>query len=198
MAKKKTDIVPEPEQSLAEKTVKKTLIDKAKEDITQFGFFACEEIKNQIAVMAEQNGGELTEEQLDLLVSANTQSIAKLQSLCNFIKLLDSKVDICKLRKKEINDAQKKVEGIVERICNRLAAWVKSQGSNTHHVGEYELATRLSKSVHLVDGFEDPFYCKVEMVRVVTPDKAAIKKALEAGEVIDGAFLVEHVNLQIK
>lgn len=173
------------------------LMTQAKEDITVLGFFACESVKSEISAMAEQSNGELTDEQFDILVSANTQSIVKLKGLCNFIKLLESKVEICKQRKKEINEGQKKAEGIVDNISDRLALWVREKGK-TYQCEEYELATRLSKSVQLDPGFNDPFYSTCETVTIVTPNKQAIKEALENGEIIEGAKLEERINLTIK
>lgn len=187
MAKKKTQTEPVEPQS--------SLVQRAQEDITALSFFECEEVKRQIVTMAAENGGELTDEQLNTLVAAQCQSPVKLQKLCNFVKLLEGKAEICKKRKDEINKVQKHAEGIIERISDRLAVWVETQGKS-YHAGEYELTTKRSKSVQVVDGFDDPFYCRTKTV--VEPDKKAIKEALETGEKVNGAWLLEHVNLQIK
>jgi hypothetical protein len=165
--------------------------------VTELSFFQCQEIIQWIQDKAAENEGELTEEQLNDLVAANTQSIVKLKGLCNFLKLLESKILICKQRQKEVMESRKHAEDIMEKLGTRLAAWVDEQGKS-YHCEEYELKSRRSTSVKLVDGFDSPFYCAIEMVKKVTPDKKAIKEALQSGEEIPGAELVEKHNLTIK
>jgi hypothetical protein len=171
--------------------------DITKAGIAELSFFACKELIHEIEVLAKENDGELTDEQLTTLVEAQTQAPEKLFSLCNFLKLMEAHSNTCKDRKKEINATQKRTEGVYERMCAYLATFIEAQGKS-YHCGEYELKTRKSSSVKLVDGFDHPLFCKSETLVVVTPDKAAIKEALLAGEEVPGAELVEKLNLSIK
>jgi hypothetical protein len=166
-------------------------------DVTALSFFECQNLALEISAMAEANNGVLTEEQVNQLVEIQTQSPAKLKVFCNFLKLMEAKIQICKDRKKEINEVQKHAEGVIERMEERLAEFVDAQGKS-YHAGEYDLKSRRSKSVELVEGFDNPMFCSVEMVRVVKPDKDIIKEALLAGEEVPGATLVEKCNLTIK
>jgi len=165
------------------------------EEITKLSFFECEELKRQIGMLSLANNGEISDDQLSALVEAQCQSPVKLAKLCNFIKLLEAKTVICKLRKEEINFAQKKAEQIIDRISQRLAPWVEAIG-NRYEAGEYELTTRKSTSVVVTDEFCDPFLCRKK--EVVEPDKKAIKEALDAGEAVKGCHLETKLNLQIK
>ena len=167
------------------------------DDITSLSFFECQEVINQINIMASESEGEISDEQIAALVAAQTQSITKLVSMCNFVKLIESKITTCKTAKKEINESQKHAEGILDRIESRLAEWVEAQGKS-YHAGRYELKSRRSKSVQLIDGFDNAFFCTRETFGVVTPDKKKIKEALESGEEVPGAELIEKVNLTIK
>jgi len=176
---------------------KVTATETQPEDVTALSLYECTEIVQQIAEMAAANDGALTDEQVELLVAANTQSIVKLTHMVNFLMLLGAKIDLCKERKQAINAGQKRAESVLKRIGDFLALWVEDQGKS-YHVGEYELKSRKSTSVKLVEGFDDPMFCAIETVRTVTPDKARIKEALLGGEVIEGAELVHRVNLQIK
>ena len=171
--------------------------DVTKSGIAELSFFACNDLIHEIEVLAKDNDGELTDEQVSALIEAQTQSPAKLLSLCNFLKLMESHSKTCKARKEEINETQKRTEGVYGRMCDYLAEFIEAQGKS-YHVQEYELKTRLSKSIKLIDGFDNPLFCKIETVTVVTPDKAAIKEALIAGEEVPGAELVEKLNLSIK
>jgi hypothetical protein len=176
---------------------KKTETEKETTDITALSFFECQNLALEISAMAEANNGVLTEEQVNQLVEIQTQSPAKLKVFCNFLKLMEAKIQICKDRKKEINEVQKHAEGVIERMEERLAEFVDSQGKS-YHAGEYDLKSRRSKLVELAEGFDNPMFCSVEMVRVVTPDKKRIKEALETGEEVPGATLKEKCNLTIK
>jgi len=167
------------------------------EDVTALSFFQCQELTHEISILAEQNNGELTDDQVNALIEAQTQSPAKLHSLCNFLKLMESNIKICKERKKEINEVQQHAEQIIDRMEARLAIFIENQGKS-YHAGEYELTTRKSTSVDLIEGFDNAMFCKVETVRVVTPDKKEIKKALESGEEVPGATLNHKLNLNIK
>lgn len=170
---------------------------KEAKDVTALTFFECQEIIDKITAIAVEHDGEIPDEQIDALIEAQTQAPAKLKSMCNFLKLLENKINLCKQTKKDINASQQHAADINDRICRRLARWVDSKGKS-YHVGEYEMKSRISKSVKLIDGFDNPMFCKQEMVKVVTPDKKAIKEALLAGEEVPGAELVESYNLTIK
>ena len=167
------------------------------EDVTGLSFFQCQELIREISRIAEENEGELPDEALQLLVKAHTQSIEKVKSMCGFLKLMEAKIDICKVRKDEINQAQKKAENRIDRLKGFLAEWVEEQGKS-FHAGEYELTTRKSSSVDLEPDFDDPLFCSRETKVIVKPDKLAIKKALEGGEKVEGATLIHKINLSIK
>ena len=171
--------------------------DITKVGVAELSFFACKDLIHEIETLSKENDGELTDEQMSALIEAHTQAPAKLLSLCNFLKLMEAHSKICKERKKEINDTQKRAEGVYGRMCAYLAMFIDTQGKS-YHCGEYELKTRLSKSVKLVEGFDNPLFCKSETVTMLTPDKAAIKEALLAGEEVPGAELVKKLNLSIK
>ena len=189
-----------------------------KKGVAELSFFACQDLIHEMQVLAEKNDGELSDKQVQALVEAQTQAPAKLGKLCNFVKLMESHVKICKDRKKEINETQKRAERTLDRMCAYFATWVEAQGKN-YHVGEYELKTRKSSSVKLVEGYNDPMFCKTETVTVITPDKKVIKEALvarkeallandlaraagkvvvEAVEEVPGAELIEKLNLSIR
>jgi len=165
--------------------------------ITELAFFPCQEVIDWIQEKAAENEGELTDEQINDLIAARTQSITKLKGLCNLLKLLESKIAVCKIRQKEVLESRKHAEQILARLGSRLAEWVDEQGKS-YHCEEYELKSRRSTSVSIPDGWDNPMFCSIEMKRVVTPDKKAIKEALQSGEEVVGAALIERCNLTIK
>jgi hypothetical protein len=165
-------------------------------DITAMSFFRCQDFIREIQARVDPETGELRDEDAIDLLKAHTQSVEKLHGMCNFLKLLEAKLEAIKTRKKEMAESQRRAEAMYDRLAGWLAEWVAEQGKKMH-VGEYELRSRKSTSVLLTDGFEDPMFCAVEMKRVVTPDRAKIKEALIAGEEVPGATLVGKQNLTI-
>lgn len=168
-----------------------------KSGVAELSFFGCQNLINEIELLAEKNDGVLIDEQMAALVEAHTQAPAKLDKLTNFLLLIKAQAEICKQRKKEINESQKHKEDIYDRLCGHLAVFVKAQGGK-YHVGGKDLSTRKSSSVKLVEGYNDPMFCKSETVTIITPDKKVIKEALVGGETVDGAELIEKLNLSIK
>ena len=76
---------------------------KETKDITALTFFECQEIIDKVTAIAAEHDGEVPDEQIDALIEAQTQAPAKLKSMCNFTKLLDNKIDLCKKTKEDIN-----------------------------------------------------------------------------------------------
>jgi hypothetical protein len=165
--------------------------------IAELSFFECAELINEIEIKAQDAGGELTDEQVDALVEAQTQVPAKLHKLCNFLKLLEAKEKTCKDRIDEIKDVAAHTKSIRERLSSHLAIFVEAQGKS-YHVAEYELKTRRSVSTLVPEGFDDPMFCTTTTKTIITPDKKAIKEALLDGEKVSGCELIEKVNLTIK
>ena len=171
--------------------------EEAKDDPSNLSFFACDAFIKELQMSAEDNDGELSEEQIGALVAAQTQLPAKLLSLCNFLSMMESKEKIIKDRISELQEAKQRCADLMGRLKRPLAAWVDEQGKS-YHVGEYTLKTRKSTSVELPEGFNDPLWCNFETVTMCKPDKVGIKKALADGEKVEGCKLIVKSNLSIK
>jgi hypothetical protein len=152
--------------------------------------YQCQDLLNQI----ETDEGEISQEQLQAIVSAHTQSIEKLKSLCGFLRYLEHGIAACKAEKDRISQMQKNAEIRLERIKDYLTPFVKEKG--TINVDTFSLSVRKSVAVELEPGFANPYFCK--LVKELVPDKRAIKEALTNQEEIAGARLVTNFNLQIK
>ena len=142
----------------------------------------------------ETDEGEISQEQLQAIVSAHAESIEKLKSLCGFIRYLEHGIAACKTEKDRISQMQKTAENRLERIKEYLTPFIRDKG--TIAVDTFSLSVRKSVSVELEPGFDNPYFCK--LVKELVPDKRAIKDALSNQEEIAGARLVTNYNLQIK
>lgn len=84
-----------------------------------------------------------------------------------------------------------------ESMKNHLALSMAAVGKDKIETAKAALSFRKSTSVNILSDVEIPDdLCKVTIDR--KPDKTAIKKALQAGEIVPGAELVENRNLQVK
>lgn len=152
------------------------------------------DLENQIEYIAEHNEGEIPEEKLQELIEAQTQSIVQVENLCKYIRHLELGIEVCRAEENRIATMRKRAENRIENIKKYLTPYVQHEGNV--EAGTFKLSIRKSKHVEVVPGFNDLTYCNVK--EIVTPDKTAIKKAIESGIVIEGAKLVEQGNLQIK
>ena len=84
-----------------------------------------------------------------------------------------------------------------ESLKNHLAQSMAAVGKDKIETSRAALSFRKSTAVNILRDVEIPDdLCKVKIDR--QPDKSAIKKLLQAGELVPGAELVENRNLQIK
>lgn len=162
---------------------------------TSLKLYDCLELEKEITALAEQNGGELTDEQLQQLVLAQTTSLQKLGNLCGFMRSLELGIDACRAEEARIAEMRKRAENRLKNIKNWLVPFVAEKGRV--QVGTFVLSTRKSEAVKLVDGFNVAGFMR-EVPARLEPDKDKIKEALKAGERIEGAELERRTSLQIK
>jgi hypothetical protein len=143
----------------------------------------------------EELAGELTpelEEKLSITaLHLESKSMAYLEVIATkegFNDLIDNEI-------KRLQAIKKANNNLVTRLKDNLLIAVKLFGEFT--VGTHSFGTRKSVSVQ-VDTDVD-LKDKFKTIKVSSaPNKAAIKKALQQGEEIEGCSLVENLNLKIK
>ena len=143
----------------------------------------------------EELAGELTpelEEKLTITaLHLESKSMAYLEVIATkegFNDLIDNEI-------KRLQAIKKANSNLVTRLKDNLLIAVKLFGEFT--VGTHSFGTRKSVSVQ-VDTDVD-LKDKFKTIKVSSaPNKAAIKKALQQGEEIEGCSLVENLNLKIK
>ena len=171
-------------------------------DITLYG---CQDLINEIEALAAQNDGEISEEQLQALVVAQTTSMEKVGKLAGFIKFCERWIDLCKMEEARIARQRKIMENRLESIETYLVPFVKQyRESNGHplNVGTFTLSTRKSSAVEID---ELAFFTEENRKRFCTekvsyvPDKKAIKAELDDPlATVEGAKIVEHDSLQVR
>ena len=149
----------------------------------------------EIFQQVDEQEGELTPEQETALEikegELQQKAVAYREVIGNneqFIQRIDDEI-------KRLQALKKQKQGLVQRLKDNLLNAVNLFGEFT--VGTVTFGTRKSSSVIVEDVNALPGeYKKVKVTE--TADKTAIKKALKAGEQIEGCSIQESINLKIK
>ena len=97
---------------------------------------------------------------------------------------------------KRLQALKKSNDNLVQRLKNNLLNAVNLFGN--FEAGFLKFSTRKSKAV-VVDCDVNDLHKSFKTIKVTeTADKVAIKKAIESGEEVEGCYIVENINLQIK
>ena len=117
----------------------------------------------------------------------------KLENVALWIKNLTSDAEALKAEKQAFAERQKAAENKAESLKKWLTEALAGEKFKTTRVA---VSFRKTKSVQVEDiwKLDDSFVKYAEP----TPDKAAIKKAIEAGQEVAGATLVENVSCSVK
>lgn len=155
--------------------------------------YECDDLIRQIEARVDENG-EISNEDMQAIVQAHTQSMQLLGKMANYVKYLEAFELIAKAEVDQLQAKRKSVQRRIESIKEYLKDYLYQHGPLT--IGVRSLSTRKSKGVVLADGFDNPQYCKTETV--IKPDKKLIKQDIERGIEVRGAMLEERINVQIK
>lgn len=157
--------------------------------------YECLAVLESIESNVDENG-EIPDEAMQAIVVAQTTSMEKLSSLVGYLKYLEAWQATCKAEEDRIYKRRKTAENRLSSIKNFLTPYIQEVGKKT--VGTHTLSLRKSQAVILDDDFDNHEYG--EDVTTFKPDKKKIKEELKARPdlVIEGAELVDRLNLQIR
>lgn len=140
-----------------------------------------------------------TEEEIqaiqDTLEMINVSIEEKLENTGKFIKNTESDITGIKAEIERLTAMKKTKENFVERLKNNVEFALKEKGLETLTVGTFKAGYRKSESVEIINLDVIPAdFTKVE----IKADKTAIKKAIKAGETVEGAHIQTNMNFYIK
>ena len=145
----------------------------------------------------ESMGGELTPELEEQLVINAHQLESKSIAYLEVIKDREAYINNAKEEIKRLQGIVKVNDNLVNRLKDNLLTAVKTFGS--FEVGFVKFGTRKSTSVDVLDDMVNQLPKEYKTIKVTeSPNKTAIKKALQEGVEIDGCRLIENENLTIK
>lgn len=152
---------------------------------------------NGILAQLEELGGEITPELEQALAINEEQFVAKAEDYGHAILNLKGMATAAKAEKERLAGLQKFYENAQKRLTDALSTAMQVFGHEKVENATMRLSLRHSTATEVDDLDQLPAEFKTTKVEVVA-DKTAIKKAIQQGEDVPGAHLVENVSLQIK
>lgn len=152
---------------------------------------------NDILSQLEELGGEITPELEQALAINEEQFVAKAEDYGHAILNLKGMAAAAKAEKERLANLQKFYENAQKRLTDALSNAMQVFGHDKVENATMRLSLRHTTATEVDDLDALPAEFKTTKVEVVA-DKTAIKKAIQQGEAVPGAHLVENVSLQIK
>lgn len=147
------------------------------------------------AMEVDPDTGELLNaDRLDALSAAFDE---KAEATALYIKNLNTFVAGAKAEEAALAERRKSAEKRIENLKGFLASAMLTVGRDKVETAKTKISFRKSTQVQIDDEAALPEGFVTTTV-TTKPDKTAIKKAIQAGQAVAGAVLVENQNLQIK
>lgn len=150
-----------------------------------------------ILQMLEESEGEITPEIEEALNNNEGDFLKKVTNYRNMIFKWKADLEAIKSEKARIAAIEKNRNNSIERLKNALEYVMLNRGLRSVDLGINGSISYRKSVVTVVDeGVLSPKWFKQTIVE--RPMKAEIKEALKNGEIIEGAWLEDKDNLQIK
>ena len=146
----------------------------------------------------DEETGEVSEGSVAAFEQLKETRTNKLEAIGVYIKNLTAEVEAIEHEKEKLTKRAKVKAAKIERLKNYVADSLRNSGEDDKpfETPRVVYSFRKSEKVEILDTKKIPQYffkTKIE----TTPDKTAIKKAIKAGEKIEGAAIVAYKNLQV-
>ena len=141
--------------------------------------------------------GEIDETQLAAyLEQLQLDRKTKIDNIAVYVKNLEAEAVAIRAEEKKLKERREAKERKAERLKNYIKTSMLLQGETKFESARVSMSLRNSKAVVVDESKLESVYFTSKIVQSV--DKKAIKAALEAGILVEGAMLEERKNLQIK
>lgn len=150
------------------------------------------DIDSRILNLTDKETGEILDEQA--FEALQMERNEKLENIALWIKNLTSESEALKAEEKAFNERRKAAENKAESLKRYLDNALNGQKFNTTKVA---ISYRKSTAVEVDETKLSAKWLR-EVPASYVVDKIEITKALKAGELVDGATLIEKNNLSIK
>lgn len=143
--------------------------------------------------LVDMETGEILDN--DYLYNLNMAREEKIENVCKFIKNLESDAKALKEQKEHFDKMLKTTNRKIESLKSYLESCLDG---NTWRAKDLsvQVSYRKSEAVDVIDSSVVPDIYKITQEPKI--DKTSIKKAIKAGEHVDGVVLLEKMNMQVK
>lgn len=152
----------------------------------------------QIAEILEDNGGELTPE-LEKSLAINQQELqVKGVNYALVIRQIDGEAEIIDREIKRLSDLKKSKENVAKRMKDAIKGAMELYGIQSIKGDLINITLRNNAASVVVEDDERLPTEYVQVKHTTSPDKKAIKSAIESGVEVPGAYLVNNKSILIK
>jgi hypothetical protein len=130
------------------------------------------------------------------LDSVEMQLEAKVDNVVKFRQGLIASSEAIDIEIERLTKMKRSRQNLADRLKEYIGTSMKNNGIEKIDTGLFKLSFLKSETVLVDDSQLDEKYIVTKITKQA--DKIAIKKALKAGEIVSGASLETHQNLQIK
>lgn len=120
----------------------------------------------------------------------------KLEDYCKVIRQFEADAAAFKAEKDRFAAKQKRAENAVLRLKSAMLTYMQTAGEDERQCGVFDVKVSHSRSVNVTNESLIPATYRKPQPDAI--DKAGLRKALFAGEVIEGAELVTNDSINIK
>jgi hypothetical protein len=153
-------------------------------------------LEKHIEQIAAENEGEISDEQLQQLVEAQTKSVQQIEGLCKYVRNIGLFSETCDAEINRIKSLRERADKRIDGIKKYLTPYISAHGKV--EAGTFTLSIRKSEAVKIINETMVELEYQDEIPVSWKMNKDKIKKAIKAGIVVAGAELEVRENLQIK
>lgn len=141
--------------------------------------------------------GDVNVEALNNLMQAKQETIERgLEALCKIRARKQSDIEALRAESNRLSEKAERESKALLRLEQYIMSMLARSGEKKVTAGSFTVGTRISSSVWVSPEFNNPDFMRT--TTITSPDKTAIKEALQSGRVIEGAHIVNKENLAVK
>lgn len=158
-----------------------------------------EQIQELLETEAEANDGIVSDELMERLTAVSDGIDGKVEACAKVVKNLEAERDAVKAEMERLDARSTSLERNIERLKKAVIAAMERSGKAKVKTALFTVYPRESVSVDFEDEKKLPRdFCATEVVTKYKPDRLAMRKFMQEGGEIPGAWLVTKKSLQIR
>lgn len=158
-----------------------------------------EKIQELLETEAEENDGLVSDELLEALTAASDGIDAKVEACAKVVKNLEAERDAVDAERARLKTRSESLGKNIDRLKKAVITAMERSGKAKVKTALFTVYPRESVSVDYEDEKKLPRdFCATEVITKYKPDKLAMRKFMQDGGVIPGAWLVTNKSLQIR